>query len=84
MRSYYLEKCKINDGMSYKPPASQFLEEDVMDIINRLTSEIKLPSKAYVRARRKLESLSWVRIVLKMSEDGIHEWLLNFVRPSDN
>jgi hypothetical protein len=55
-----------------------------MDIINRLTSEIKLPPKAYVRVCRKLESLSWVRIVLKMSEDGIYEWLLNFVRPSDN
>jgi hypothetical protein len=51
-----LEKCKISDGLSYKPAASQFPEEDVMDIINRLAIEINLPSKEYVRACRKLES----------------------------
>ncbi|KAE8037512.1 hypothetical protein FH972_010098 [Carpinus fangiana] len=84
MRSDYLEKCKISDGMSYKPSVSQFPKEDIMDIINHLAIEIKLPSKAYVPAYRKLESPSWVRIGLKMSEDGIREWLLNFIRPSDN
>ena len=84
MRLDYLEKCKISDGMSYKPLASQFPEENVMDIINRLAIEIKLPSKVYVRACRKLKIPSWVRIMLKMSEDGIHEWLLNFVRPNNN
>jgi hypothetical protein len=55
-----------------------------MDIINRLVVEIKLPPKTYVRAYKKLKSPSWVRIVLKMSEDGIHEWLMNFHRPNDN
>ena len=84
IRSDYLEKCMIGDSLFYKPSANQFPEENVMDIINHLAIEIKLPLKAYVRTCRKLKSSSWVRIVLKMSEDGIDEWLLNFIRPSNN
>jgi hypothetical protein len=83
MRSDYLDKCKISDGVSYKPPAMQYPEEDVMDIINCLRKELNLPSKTYMRACRKLESASWARIVLKMDEDGIREWLLDLVNKTD-
>jgi hypothetical protein len=44
MRLDYLDKCKISDSLSYNPPARQYPEEDVMDIINRFRQELKLPS----------------------------------------
>jgi hypothetical protein len=83
MRSDYLDKCKISDGMSSKPPTKQYLEEEVMDNINHLKKELQLPSKTYLRACRKLKSRSWARIVLKMDEDGLRDWLLDLIKPTD-
>jgi hypothetical protein len=43
MRSGYMDKCKISDGMSSKPSTKQYPEEEVMDNINRLKKELQLP-----------------------------------------
>ena len=83
MRSDYLDKCKISDDLSYNPPAKQHPEEDVMDIINRLRQELKLPSKTYVRACKKLQRAAWARIVRKMDKDGLREWQLDLIKPTD-
>ena len=83
MRSDYLDKCRISDGLSSNPPARQHPEEDVMDIINCLKEELQLPAKTYVRACKKLQRASWARIVRKMDEGGLREWLLDLVKPTD-
>jgi predicted secreted protein len=83
MRSDYLDKCKISDGMSSKAPTKQFPEEEVMDNINRLRKELQLPAKTYLRACRKIKSRSWARIVLKMDEEGLRDWLLDLIKPTD-
>jgi hypothetical protein len=83
MRSDYMDKCKISDGMSSKPPTKQYPAEEVMDNINRLKKELQLPPKTYLRACRKLKSRSWAMIVLKMDEDGLRDWLLDLIKPTD-
>jgi hypothetical protein len=83
MRSDYMDKCKISDGMSSNPPTKQYPAEEVMDNINRLKKELQLPPKTYLRACRKLKSSSWARIVLKMDEDGLRDWLLDLIKPTD-
>jgi hypothetical protein len=91
LRSDYLQKYKLNDGrqspgngMSYKPPDCQYLEEDIMDIINPLAIEVSLPLKAYVQAYKTLSDSAWVRILLKMSDAGHRGWLLSMDPSSDN